>query len=60
MNLSETWLSETWLVLEFVLTAIFVQSGRQVSDSDAAAAQMSLGRIQEDGNLILWQYPTPI
>ena len=45
---SETLLSQTGLVLELVPTAIVLQSGRQVSDSDTAALQMSLGRCHSD------------
>ena len=44
----ETPLSQTGLVLEVVPTAIVLQSGRQVSDSDTTALQMSLGRWQPD------------
>ena len=45
---SETSLSQTGLVLELVPTAIVLQSGRQVSDSDTGARQVSLGRCQPD------------
>ena len=45
--------SQTGLVLELVPTAI-VLSGRQVSDSDTAALQMSLGRWQPDFLKILY------
>ena len=44
----ETPLSKTGLVLELVPTSIVLQSGRQVSDPDTTALQMSLGRWQPD------------